>query len=231
MQPTYRQIWAIASPILVSLLMENLIGITDTAFLGRVGEVELGASALGGVLYLAVFMLGFGFSIGAQILIARRNGERAYAEIGPLFRQGFAFLLALAAAMFVLSRVLAPVVLGSIVESEPVRQAAVRYTNWRVGKEVSLQEAARRAGICMWNTLAALERHLGSLDRIRRPVKLLGFVAGTEEFTGQAEVINAASQVLMDVFGEEGRHARSAIGAHSLPLGLTVEIESIFEIK
>ncbi|WP_297448636.1 MATE family efflux transporter [uncultured Alistipes sp.] len=132
MQPTYRQIWAIASPILVSLLMENLIGITDTAFLGRVGEVELGASALGGVLYLAVFMLGFGFSIGAQILIARRNGERAYAEIGPLFRQGFAFLLALAAAMFVLSRVLAPVVLGSIVESEPVRQAAVRYTNWRV---------------------------------------------------------------------------------------------------
>ncbi len=132
MQPTYRQIWAIASPILVSLLMENLIGITDTAFLGRVGEVELGASALGGVLYLAVFMLGFGFSIGAQILIARRNGERAYAEIVPLFRQGFAFLLALAAAMFVLSRVLAPVVLGSIVESEPVRQAAVRYTNWRV---------------------------------------------------------------------------------------------------
>ncbi len=102
----------------------------------------------------------------------------------------------------------------------------------RAGKEVSLQEAARRAGICMWNTLAALERHLGSLERIRRPVKLLGFVAGTEEFTGQAEVINAASQVLMDVFGEEeGRHARSAIGAHSLPLGLTVEIESIFEVE
>ena len=100
----------------------------------------------------------------------------------------------------------------------------------RVGKEVTIQEAARRAGVCMWNTLAALERHLGTLERIRRPVKLLGFVAGTEDFTGQAEIINAASQVLLDVFGENGGHARSAIGAHSLPHGLTVEIESIFEM-
>jgi len=100
----------------------------------------------------------------------------------------------------------------------------------RVGKEVTLEEAARRAGICMKNTLAALERYLGSLERVKKPVKLLGFVAGTEDFTSQAEVINAASQLLIDVFGENGRHARSAIGAPCLPLGLTVEIESIFEI-
>ena len=72
---TYKQIWLIAYPILISLLMEQLIGMTDTAFLGRVGEVELGASAIAGVFYMGIFMVAFGFSIGAQILIARRNGN------------------------------------------------------------------------------------------------------------------------------------------------------------
>jgi multidrug resistance protein, MATE family len=67
---TYKEIWIIAYPILISLIMEQLIGMTDTAFLGRVGEVELGASAIAGVYYLAIFMMAFGFSIGAQILIA-----------------------------------------------------------------------------------------------------------------------------------------------------------------
>ena len=75
MRFTNRQILKIAGPILVSVLMEHLIGMTDTAFLGRVGEVELGASALAGVYYLAIFMLGFGFSTGVQIMIGRRNGE------------------------------------------------------------------------------------------------------------------------------------------------------------
>ena len=88
-----RHIWQITYPILISLLMENMIGLTDTAFLGRVGEVELGASALAGVYYMAIFMLGFGFSIGVQILIARRNGEGRLREIGPIFQQGLLFLL------------------------------------------------------------------------------------------------------------------------------------------
>lgn len=72
---SYSQIGHIAYPILISSLMEQLIGMTDTAFLGRVGEIELGASALGGVFYATVFMIGLGFSMGAQILMARRNGE------------------------------------------------------------------------------------------------------------------------------------------------------------
>ena len=80
---TYKQIWLIAYPILISLLMEQLIGMTDTAFLGRVGEVELGASAIAGVFYMVIFMVACGFSIGAQILIARRNGEQQYKEIRP----------------------------------------------------------------------------------------------------------------------------------------------------
>lgn len=86
----------IAYPILISLLMEQMIGMTDTAFLGRVGEVELGASAIAGVFYMVIFMAAFGFSIGAQILIARRNGEKQYREIGDLFYQGIYFQIGLA---------------------------------------------------------------------------------------------------------------------------------------
>lgn len=132
MRFTYKQIWFIAYPILFSLLMEHLIGMTDTAFLGRVGEVELGASALAGVYYMAIFMLGFGFSVGVQILIGRRNGEGHYKEIGPIFQQGALFLLCLATVMFFVSRIWSPVVLHSLIESEQVYQATVSYMNWRV---------------------------------------------------------------------------------------------------
>ena len=88
---SYKEIWLIAYPILISLIMEQMIGITDTAFLGRVGEVELGASAIAGVYYLAIFMIGFGFTVGSQILIARRNGEGNYRTIGNIFYQGIYF--------------------------------------------------------------------------------------------------------------------------------------------
>ena len=83
MQFTNKQIWQITYPVLISLLMEHMIGLTDTAYLGRVGEVELGASALAGVYYLVIYMLGFGFSVGAQVLMARRNGSHDYTRIGP----------------------------------------------------------------------------------------------------------------------------------------------------
>ena len=79
---SYKQIWFIAYPILISLVMEQLIGMTDTAFMGRVGEVELGASAIAGVYYMTFYMIAFGFSLGAQIIMGRRNGEGNYAKIG-----------------------------------------------------------------------------------------------------------------------------------------------------
>ena len=82
MNYTYKQIWLINFPVMMSILMEQLINITDAIFLGHVGEVELGASALAGIYYLAVYMLGFGFSIGLQVMIARRNGEQHYKETG-----------------------------------------------------------------------------------------------------------------------------------------------------
>lgn len=129
---SYKQIWLISYPILISLVMEQLIGMTDTAFMGRVGEIELGASALAGVYYLAIFMLGFGFSIGAQILIGRRNGEKEYKQIGTIFYQGIFFLMLLAVVMFVLSRTFSPYILKKLIDSTAVYEATVSYINWRV---------------------------------------------------------------------------------------------------
>lgn len=102
---TYKDIWLIAYPILISLIMEQMIGITDTAFLGHVGEIELGASAIAGVYYLAIFMIGFGFTVGSQILIARRNGEGNYRAIGNIFYQGIYFLMLMSLVIFILSQV------------------------------------------------------------------------------------------------------------------------------
>lgn len=127
----YKQIWIIAYPVLISLLMEHLINITDTAFLGHVGEVELGASALAGVFYMAIYMLGFGFSIGVQILIARRNGEGNYKEIGNLFTQGACFLVVLATVMFFACEYLVSSVLRHWVSSAQVYEAMTDYLEWR----------------------------------------------------------------------------------------------------
>ena len=82
MNYTYKNIWLINFPVMMSILIEQLINITDAIFLGHVGEIELGASALAGIWYLAIYMLGFGFSLGLQVVIARRNGERHYTETG-----------------------------------------------------------------------------------------------------------------------------------------------------
>ena len=116
----------------MSLLMEHMIGLTDTAYLGRVGEVELGASALAGVYYLVIYMLGFGFSIGAQVLIARRNGAQEYKRIGPVFLQGTFFLLLLAALLFTASHLYSPFFLHKLIGSDDVYQATMKYVDWRV---------------------------------------------------------------------------------------------------
>lgn len=88
---TYKKIWLIAFPVMMSILIEQLINITDALFLGHVGDVELGASALAGIWFLAIYMLGFGFSLGLQVVIARRNGEQRYAETGKTLSQGLFF--------------------------------------------------------------------------------------------------------------------------------------------
>lgn len=79
---TNKQIWSVSYPILLSLLAQNVINVTDTAFLGHVSEVALGASAMGGLFYICIFTIAFGFSTGSQIVIARRNGEGRYSGVG-----------------------------------------------------------------------------------------------------------------------------------------------------
>ena len=129
---SYSQIWKIAFPVLISTLMEQLIGMTDTAFLGRIGEVELGASALGGIFFVTIFMLGLGFSIGAQILMGRRNGEGNYLQIGNIFYHSLAFLLCMALVLFVLTRYASPVLLEGIISSHRVCEATNSYLHWRI---------------------------------------------------------------------------------------------------
>ena len=132
MQYSYKEIWIIVYPVLISLLMEHLIGMTDTAFLGRVGEIELGASALGGVYYLAIYMLGFGFSMGAQIMIGRRNGEQKFDKIGDIFSQSALFLIALAAVIFVLTKNFSPQILRLLIQSDQIYEATLSYMDWRI---------------------------------------------------------------------------------------------------
>ncbi len=105
---------------------------TDTAFLGRVSEVALGASAIGGLFYFAIFMVGFGFSQGVQILIGRRNGEKNYSEIGPIFNNGLIFNLILSALFFIVSMFGMPHLLKLLVSSESVYSASMEYLNWRI---------------------------------------------------------------------------------------------------
>lgn len=94
---------------------------------------------------------------------------------------------------------------------------------------VPAADANHYARICALNALAAVESVLGSLDRVVRVVKVVGFVASDPAFTGQSGVINGASEVLADIFGEAGRHARSAVGVAVLPLDAPVEVEIIVE--
>ena len=134
---SFKSIWRITLPILVALVMEELLGMTDTAFLGRVGEIELGASAIAGVYFTILYMLGFGFSIGVQIIMGRRNGEACesgtgFDSIGRVFWQGVWFLTALAVVTTILSYFLSPPLLRSLVKSENIYEASVIYVNWRV---------------------------------------------------------------------------------------------------
>jgi enamine deaminase RidA (YjgF/YER057c/UK114 family) len=98
------------------------------------------------------------------------------------------------------------------------------------GAEVGAAEAAVLARTCALNALAAAASAAGGLASIRRIVKVTGFVASAPDFTGQAQVVNGASELLIEVFGEAGRHARSAVGMAVLPLNAPVEIELIAEV-
>ncbi|GAA4134928.1 RidA family protein [Actinomadura keratinilytica] len=100
----------------------------------------------------------------------------------------------------------------------------------KVGAEVSLEQAVEQAKVCALNAIAALRAEAGELARVRRIVKVVGFVASAPDFYDQPKVVNGASDLLGAVFGDAGRHARSAVGVAVLPLNAPVEVELIAEI-
>ena len=111
-----------------------------------------------------------------------------------------------------------PMVAGSLAETG------------KVGGSVSPERAKELAAVCALNALAAVKTVIGDLDKIKRVVKVVGFVSSVPEFSGQPAVVNGASEFLGEVFGEKGIHARSAVGVAVLPLDAPVEIELIVEV-
>jgi len=127
-----KQIWSISYPILLGLLAQNIINVTDTAFLGHVGEVALGAAAMGGLFYICIYTVAFGFSVGSQIVIARRNGEKQYTEVGPVMIQGCMFLILLAILMFTFSKTMGGNIMRLIVSSDVIYDATMEFMTWRI---------------------------------------------------------------------------------------------------
>ena len=112
----------------------------------------------------------------------------------------------------------------------PLRDGKVAVTGV-VGGGVSLEDARAAARLCLLNILAALEGNGVPLASVRRVVKLTGFVQSAGDFHDQPKVLNAASELLTDIFGDAGRHARAAVGVNALPLDAAVEIEAVFEVE
>lgn len=99
-----------------------------------------------------------------------------------------------------------------------------------LGADVDLEAGRAAARTCAINVLAALKAELGELSQVRRVVKVTGFVASTPEFTDHPKVVNAASELFGEAFGDAGRHARAAVGVAALPLGVPVEVDAIVEV-
>jgi len=145
------------------------------------------------------------------------------AELGltlpPVVTPGGAYVPAVRTGQFVYTAGQLPVVDGKL------------PATGKVGAEVSPSDAAAMARTCALNALAAAAAAAGGLDQIARIVKVVGFVASAPGFNGQPQVINGASDLLVEVFGEDGRHARSAVGVAELPLNAPVEVELIAEVR
>jgi putative MATE family efflux protein len=127
-----KNIFNIAYPVFLTLVAQNIINVTDTAFLGHVSEVALGASAIAGMFYIAVYVVGFGFSQGAQIMIGRRNGEKDYAKIGAIFNNGLLFNLLLSLTAFGFSYFYIDQITRFLVSSDDVYHAVIEYLDWRI---------------------------------------------------------------------------------------------------
>ena len=128
----YKKIWAISAPIMLSLLAQNIVSITDTAFLGRVGEIELGASAIAGLYYFCFYMIGFGFGTGLQIIVSRRKGEKKDSLIGLAVDNGIYFLFLLAVFLIFVSLFFAPDFFRFSISSPKILQQSIVFLDYRI---------------------------------------------------------------------------------------------------
>jgi len=110
----------------------------------------------------------------------------------------------------------------------PLRDGALILSG-KLGNEVSVEQGYEAARVCLLNALAVIRQELGTLDRVKQVVRMVGYVASTAEFIQHPAVINGASDLVVKIFGDAGRHARVAIGAVALPLNAPVEIELIVQ--
>jgi len=111
----------------------------------------------------------------------------------------------------------------------PIKDGKVQYQG-KVPTNISIEDAQKAANLCIINVLAQLRAELGTLDKISRIVRVSGFVNSSPDFTDQPKIINAASNLLFEIFGQKGQHSRIAIGVASLPLNSSIEIDAIVEI-
>lgn len=112
----------------------------------------------------------------------------------------------------------------------PVQAGLVSYQGV-VGEDLTLEDGQQAARLCCLSALAVVRKELGSLDRVKRIVKVNGFVRSAKGFSDQPKVINGASDLLVEVFGDAGRHARAALGVNELPLGVGVEIDFVVQFE
>jgi enamine deaminase RidA (YjgF/YER057c/UK114 family) len=112
----------------------------------------------------------------------------------------------------------------------PMRDGQLAFSG-KLGRDLTVEQGMEAARLALLNALAIAKQELGTLDRITRVVKVVGHVASAEGFVQQPQVLNGASDLLVEIFGEIGRHARVAVGAAELPRGASVEIEVIFSVS
>jgi enamine deaminase RidA (YjgF/YER057c/UK114 family) len=113
----------------------------------------------------------------------------------------------------------------------PLKDGKIEYQG-KLGKDYTVEEGAQAARVCAINVVAQLKDAVGGdLDRIKRIVKVVGFVNGVPDFADHPKVVNGASDLLVEIFGDKGRHARSAVGSGSLPVNVAVEVEAVAEVE
>ena len=103
-------------------------------------------------------------------------------------------------------------------------------TKGKIGKDLSLEQGQGAAEHCALNILAQLKKKCGSLNKVKGCIKLTGYVNSTDSFTDQPKIINGASNLISNIFGDKGKHTRAAVSVNSLPLGAAVEVDGIFEL-